>query len=80
MQAVNVEAAVLLAQAFAPGMAERGWGRIVHIVSDTIWQPAVARRCSPYVTSKAALVGAHARAGGHARRRRDHGQRRRPRA
>ena len=43
VQAVNVEAAVLLAQAFAPGMAERGWGRIVHIVSDTIWQPAAPR-------------------------------------
>src|SRR4051812_28403283 len=39
VQAVNVEAALLLAQAFSPGMAERGWGRIVHIVSDTIWQP-----------------------------------------
>jgi NAD(P)-dependent dehydrogenase (short-subunit alcohol dehydrogenase family) len=56
VQAINVEAAVLLAQAFAPGMAERGWGRIVHVVSDTIWQvpsPALL----PYVTSKAALVG-----------------------
>jgi NAD(P)-dependent dehydrogenase (short-subunit alcohol dehydrogenase family) len=56
VQAVNVEAAVLLAQAFAPGMAERGWGRIVHVVSDTIWQPPSATML-PYVTSKAALVG-----------------------
>ena len=39
VQAVNVEAALLLAQAFSPGMAQRGWGRIVHIVSDTIWSP-----------------------------------------
>ena len=56
VQAVNVEAAVLLAQAFAPGMAERGWGRIVHIVSDTIWRPP-RPGLLPYVTSKAALVG-----------------------
>jgi NAD(P)-dependent dehydrogenase (short-subunit alcohol dehydrogenase family) len=56
VQAVNVEAAVLLAQAFAPGMAERGWGRIMHVVSDTIWQPPHPALL-PYVTSKAALVG-----------------------
>jgi NAD(P)-dependent dehydrogenase (short-subunit alcohol dehydrogenase family) len=56
VQAVNVEAALLLAQAFAPGMAERRWGRIVHIVSDTIWQPPSPRLLA-YVTSKAALVG-----------------------
>ena len=43
VQAVNVEAALLLAQAFAPGMAERGWGRIVHVVSDTIWKPPSPR-------------------------------------
>jgi NAD(P)-dependent dehydrogenase (short-subunit alcohol dehydrogenase family) len=56
VQAVNAEAAVLLAQAFAPGMSERGWGRIVHIVSDTIWQPPAPAMLA-YVTSKAALVG-----------------------
>lgn len=56
VQAVNVEAAVLLAQAFAPGMTERGWGRIVHIVSDTIWHPP-RPGLLPYVASKAALVG-----------------------
>jgi NAD(P)-dependent dehydrogenase (short-subunit alcohol dehydrogenase family) len=47
---------VLLAQAFAPGMAERGWGRIVHVVSDTIWRPPSPALLA-YVTSKAALVG-----------------------
>jgi NAD(P)-dependent dehydrogenase (short-subunit alcohol dehydrogenase family) len=56
VQAVNVEAAVLLAQAFVPGMAERGWGRIVNVVSDTVWQPPHPALL-PYVTSKAALVG-----------------------
>jgi NAD(P)-dependent dehydrogenase (short-subunit alcohol dehydrogenase family) len=56
VQAVNVEAAVLLAQAFAPGMAERGWGRIVHIVSDTVFSPPSPELLA-YVTSKAALIG-----------------------
>lgn len=56
VQAVNVEAAVLLAQAFAPGMAQRGWGRIVHVVSDTIFRPPSPALLA-YVTSKAALVG-----------------------
>jgi NAD(P)-dependent dehydrogenase (short-subunit alcohol dehydrogenase family) len=56
VQAVNVESALLLAQAFAPGMAERGFGRIVHVVSDTIWRPPSPALVA-YVTSKAALVG-----------------------
>jgi NAD(P)-dependent dehydrogenase (short-subunit alcohol dehydrogenase family) len=56
VQAVNVEAAVLLAQAFAPRMAQRGWGRIVHVVSDTIFRPPSPALLA-YVTSKAALVG-----------------------
>jgi NAD(P)-dependent dehydrogenase (short-subunit alcohol dehydrogenase family) len=56
VQAVNVEAALLLAQAFAPGMAERGWGRIVHVVSDTVWRPPSPRLLA-YTTSKAALIG-----------------------
>jgi NAD(P)-dependent dehydrogenase (short-subunit alcohol dehydrogenase family) len=56
VQAVNVEAALLLAQAFAPGMAERGWGRIVNVISDTIWSPPDPALLA-YVTSKAALVG-----------------------
>jgi 3-oxoacyl-[acyl-carrier protein] reductase len=33
MLAVNTEASFLLAQAFAHGMVERGWGRIVNIAS-----------------------------------------------
>jgi NAD(P)-dependent dehydrogenase (short-subunit alcohol dehydrogenase family) len=56
VHAVNVEAALLLAQAFAPGMAERGWGRIVHVVSDTIWSPPDPALLA-YVTSKSALIG-----------------------
>jgi NAD(P)-dependent dehydrogenase (short-subunit alcohol dehydrogenase family) len=55
VQAVNVEAAVLLAQAFAPGMAANGSGRIVHVVSDTVWDPPAPDMLA-YVTSKGALV------------------------
>jgi NAD(P)-dependent dehydrogenase (short-subunit alcohol dehydrogenase family) len=54
--AVNVESVILLAQAFAPGMAQRGWGRIINIVSDTIWSPPSPAMLA-YITSKSALVG-----------------------
>jgi NAD(P)-dependent dehydrogenase (short-subunit alcohol dehydrogenase family) len=56
VQAVNVEAALWLAQAVAPSMAERGFGRIVFVVSDTIWEPP-APDLLAYIASKAALVG-----------------------
>lgn len=56
VQAVNVEAALLLAQAFAPGMATRGFGRIVFVTSNTVMRPPAADLL-PYVASKAALEG-----------------------
>jgi 3-oxoacyl-[acyl-carrier protein] reductase len=56
VQAVNVESALLLAQAFAPGMAAGGAGRIILVVSDTVWSPPAPDMVA-YVTSKAALVG-----------------------
>jgi NAD(P)-dependent dehydrogenase (short-subunit alcohol dehydrogenase family) len=56
VQAVNVESALWLAQAFAPGMAERGFGRIVFIVSDTVWEPPASDLLA-YVASKATLIG-----------------------
>jgi 3-oxoacyl-[acyl-carrier protein] reductase len=56
VQAVNVEAAVLLARAFAPGMASRGRGRIVNVVSNTVWSPP-GPGFAAYIASKAALVG-----------------------
>ena len=40
VQAVNVESALLLAQAFVPGMTARGFGRIIFVVSDTVLGPA----------------------------------------
>ena len=55
VQAVNVESALLLAQAFVPGMAARGFGRIIFVVSDTVWAPPAAGLL-PYVTSNGALV------------------------
>jgi len=56
VQAVNVESALWMCQELAPGMAERGFGRVVMIVSDTIWEPP-APDLLPYIVSKAALVG-----------------------
>lgn len=68
VQAVNVEAALLLTQAFVPGMRERGFGRVVFIVSNTLWRPPGAHMLA-YVASKGALTGmTHALAvglGGH---------------
>ncbi|MCU1694231.1 MAG: short-chain dehydrogenase/reductase [Mycobacterium sp.] len=56
VQAVNVESPLWLAQAFTPGMAQRGFGRIVFIVSDTFWDPP-APALLPYIASKGAVVG-----------------------
>src|SRR6266852_3133409 len=55
-QAVNVESALWLVQAFAPGMAERRFGRIVFITSDTFWVPP-APALLAYIASKGALLG-----------------------
>ncbi len=56
VQAVNVESALWLCQALAPRMAQRRFGRIVLIVSDTVWQPP-APELLAYVASKSALIG-----------------------
>ncbi len=56
VQAVNVESALWLAQAFVPGMTRSGFGRIVLVVSDTVWDPP-APDLLAYVASKAALIG-----------------------
>jgi NAD(P)-dependent dehydrogenase (short-subunit alcohol dehydrogenase family) len=53
--AVNVTAPMLLAQALAPGMAARRWGRIVNVTSATV---RLGGPSGPsYVSSKAALIG-----------------------
>jgi len=56
VQAVNVESALWLLQAFTPGMAERHYGRIVFITSDTFWAPPVPVLLA-YIASKGALLG-----------------------
>jgi 3-oxoacyl-[acyl-carrier protein] reductase len=56
VQTVNVESALLLTQAFAPGMRDRGFGRVILIVSNTFWRPPGIHMLS-YVTSKGALIG-----------------------
>jgi NAD(P)-dependent dehydrogenase (short-subunit alcohol dehydrogenase family) len=56
VQAVNVEAPLWLCQELVPAMRERRFGRIVFVISDTVWKPP-ADALLPYVTSKAALIG-----------------------
>jgi NAD(P)-dependent dehydrogenase (short-subunit alcohol dehydrogenase family) len=56
VQAVNVESALLLLRAFAPGMRERGFGRVIFIVSNTFWSPPGAHMLA-YIASKGALIG-----------------------
>lgn len=53
--AVNTEASFLLAQAFAPGMIERGWGRIVNLASSSAWAPPPG--FTGYIASKMANIG-----------------------
>jgi 3-oxoacyl-[acyl-carrier protein] reductase len=56
VQAVNVESALLLTQAFAPGMRDRGFGRVIFIVSNTFWHPPGGHMLA-YIASKGALIG-----------------------
>jgi NAD(P)-dependent dehydrogenase (short-subunit alcohol dehydrogenase family) len=56
VQAVNVESALLLTQAFAPGMRARRFGRVIFVVSNTFWRPPGAHMLA-YVASKGALIG-----------------------
>ena len=53
--AVNVEAMFLVCRALVPGMAERGYGRIVNIASDML--NSTAAGFYPYFASKGAVVG-----------------------
>ena len=53
--AVNAEASFLLAQAFAPGMMQRRWGRIINLASSSAWSPPPG--FVGYITSKMAIVG-----------------------
>lgn len=55
VMAVNIEASLLLAQAFVPGMREREHGRIVNIISSTTSTPMPA--FLSYTTSKMGAMG-----------------------
>lgn len=52
---VNLKAPFLLARRFGPVMADRGWGRIVHLGS-ILSAVGIAGR-TPYASSKAGLIG-----------------------
>ena len=54
--AVNLTARFLLAQAFAPGMQENGWGRIVNIGSRA-GRMAIKHSDPAYATTKAGMIG-----------------------
>jgi len=53
MLQVNLGAALRLTQAFAPGMAERGWGRVLNV--STIFSLVTKERRAAYSMTKAAL-------------------------
>jgi len=53
--AVNVDAIFLLCRAFAPGMIERGWGRIINIASIQFWTKMAMG--PHYTSSKGAVIG-----------------------
>lgn len=52
---VNIDAPFLLAQAFAVGMAERRWGRIINLASSTVWGPPPGM--AAYACSKMGVIG-----------------------
>jgi 3-oxoacyl-[acyl-carrier protein] reductase/(S)-1-phenylethanol dehydrogenase len=54
--AVNVEAAFILCRRLAAGMAQRRWGRVVNIASDTFDRPP-GPGLAAYITSKGAVIG-----------------------
>lgn len=54
MMQVNLTAALRLTQAFAPGMADRGWGRILNVAS--IFAVVTRERRGAYSMTKAALA------------------------
>jgi NAD(P)-dependent dehydrogenase (short-subunit alcohol dehydrogenase family) len=53
--AVNLDSMFLMTKAFAGGMRQRGWGRIVNIASDTV--SLLVPNLIHYITSKAGVIG-----------------------
>jgi NAD(P)-dependent dehydrogenase (short-subunit alcohol dehydrogenase family) len=56
IQAVGLDAPFLLCKRLVPAMAERGFGRVINIVSDTLWRPPPLGMVG-YVSSKGGLLG-----------------------
>ena len=52
---INLDSVFLLSSAFAPGMKQRGWGRIVNMSSSTLG--SVVTGFVHYMSSKAGIVG-----------------------
>jgi 3-oxoacyl-[acyl-carrier protein] reductase len=52
---INLDSQFLMAKAFAPGMAERGWGRIVNMSSSSIYTSTTG--LTAYMASKAGTLG-----------------------
>lgn len=52
---INIEAPFQLAKASSAGMRERGWGRIINLVSGSAWQPSPG--FVGYISSKMGLIG-----------------------
>lgn len=55
VMAANVKGPFLCSRAFGPGMAERGWGRVINLGSIMSVISMAGR--SPYASSKAAIMG-----------------------
>jgi NAD(P)-dependent dehydrogenase (short-subunit alcohol dehydrogenase family) len=52
---VNLDSMFLMTKAFASGMRQQGWGRIVNIASDTV--SLLVPNLIHYITSKAGVIG-----------------------
>jgi NAD(P)-dependent dehydrogenase (short-subunit alcohol dehydrogenase family) len=52
---INLDSVFLVSAAFAPGMKQRGWGRIVNMASSTLG--SVVTGFVHYMSSKAGIVG-----------------------
>ncbi len=55
VMSINLDSAFLVSSAFAPGMIERKWGRIVNMASSTLG--SVVTGFAHYVASKGGIVG-----------------------
>jgi NAD(P)-dependent dehydrogenase (short-subunit alcohol dehydrogenase family) len=55
VQAINLDSVFLMSAAFAPGMRQRKWGRIVNMASSTLG--SVVSGFVHYMASKAGIVG-----------------------